>query len=422
VSITASQADSAPPPRAAPQRLKQVLIGILKYGISLAILAYLFYKASQDQSFTDLMQQPKQWGLLSLAFGFALSAVLITTLRWYMLVRSLHIPFTIRDAFRLGFVGYLFNFLTLGVVGGDLLKAVFLARQQQGRRAEAVATVVVDRIIGLYALFLLAAIAFLSVDLDSAAVRDPRQLEFIKLICRVTFGCTVAGAIGLGILMLPGFTTAPFWDLLVHLPRVGPVLQKLIDALRMYRRQPVLLLVAMLMSLLTHTFFVFSIYLIARGLPGDEPNLGTHFVIVPIANVAGVIPLPGGMGPFEYTLDLLYRGVSSVQVAPRQGFVIALAFRVITLLIALVGVVYYLTSRREVSELLHEADGEEDDEGLRQSANVPMEHSEDGGAEKQKTEQGNTEQGIAERENASSGAQDAAQDAALSESHSVDRG
>ncbi|MCO6455556.1 MAG: flippase-like domain-containing protein [Pirellulaceae bacterium] len=335
---------------------KRVLLSVLKYGISLSILGYLFYKASQDQSFEDLMQQPKNWGLLVVAFGFALGAVLLTTVRWYLLVRSLHIPFTLRDSFRLGFVGYLFNFLSLGVVGGDLLKAVFLARQQPQRRPEAIASVIVDRVLGLYALFLLAAVAFLSVDLEATAVRDPRQLEFIQLICRVTFGFTVAGAVGLGILFLPGFTTAPFWDLLVHLPKIGPTLERLIGALRMYRRQPGLLLLVLLISLVTHAMFVMSIYMIARGLPGDEPTLATHFVIVPIANVAGAVPLPGGMGPFEYTLDMLYRGVSSAAVAPRQGFVIAMAFRVITLIIAMVGVVYYLTSRREVSQLLKDAD------------------------------------------------------------------
>ncbi len=335
-----------------------MLVGAAKYGISLSILGYLFHQASQDQSFAELYRQPKQWGLLGLAFGTALAAVMLTFLRWFLLVRSLHLPFRLGNAMRLGFVGYLFNFLTLGVVGGDLLKAVFIARQQPGRRAEAVATVVVDRSIGLFALFLLAAISFLSVDLEATSVRDPRQLEFIQLICRVTFACAVAGTLGLAVLLLPGFTTAPFWDALTQLPRVGGTIERLVGAMRMYRRQPLMLLGTLVMSLGTHTLFVLCIYLIARGLPGGEPPLSTHFVIVPIANVAGAIPLPGGMGPFEYTLDLLYRGVSSVSVAPRQGFLIALAFRLITLLIAMVGVVYYLAGRREVSDLVKEAEEE----------------------------------------------------------------
>ena len=61
------------------------------------------------------------------------------------------------DAMRIGFIGYLFNLAPMGIVGGDLLKAWMLAREKPGNRAKALASVVVDRIIGLYVLFLVAA-------------------------------------------------------------------------------------------------------------------------------------------------------------------------------------------------------------------------------------------------------------------------
>ena len=78
----------------------------------------------------------------------------MTFVRWYLLVRALQLQFRLVDAFRLGFLGYLFNFVVVGSVGGDLFKAIFIAREQPGRRAEAVATVLVDRIVGVYALVL----------------------------------------------------------------------------------------------------------------------------------------------------------------------------------------------------------------------------------------------------------------------------
>ena len=39
-----------------------------------------------------------------------------------------------------------------------------------------------------------------------------------------------------------------------------------------------------------------------------------------------------------------------------QGFVIALTYRIITVVIAAIGFIYYLTSREEVAEILHEVD------------------------------------------------------------------
>ena len=45
-----------------------------------------------------------------------------------------------------------------GAVGGDLIKAAYLVRMRI-RRTQAIASMVIDRILGLLALFMLAAIA-----------------------------------------------------------------------------------------------------------------------------------------------------------------------------------------------------------------------------------------------------------------------
>ena len=117
-------------------RLKKIAILLVKVAISLALLRVLFEMAG-DESFTALRDQPKDWGLLALAWPFVLVAVLLTFLRWMLLVQALGMSFRLADALRLGFLGYLFNFVSLGSVGGDLFKAVFIAREQHGRRAEA---------------------------------------------------------------------------------------------------------------------------------------------------------------------------------------------------------------------------------------------------------------------------------------------
>src|SRR5262249_30701297 len=56
--------------------------------------------------------------------GLALyvTAVGITLFRWYLLVRALDLPLTIRDALRYGFIGIFFNTFLPGAVGGDIIK------------------------------------------------------------------------------------------------------------------------------------------------------------------------------------------------------------------------------------------------------------------------------------------------------------
>ncbi len=341
------------PPR--PRMFAKRLLGVAKVAVSAALLAYLFTKAARDDSFQQLREQPKEWGLLATALLVELAAVIVTIVRWYLLVRAVELPFTIREALRLGFLGFLLNFFTLGIVGGDAIRAVFVARSNPGRGAVAVATVVVDRLFGLLGLLVLVSIGYFFVDWSAVQTRDPAGLEIIQNLCWVALMGSAVGVAALGLLLLPGFTTSPLWDFFARPPGVGLTFEHLIAAVRMYRRRAPLLGVALLMSLLVHALLAVAIYLIAHGLPGQTPGFLEHLVISPMASAFGSLPLPGGLGAFEVALDFLYRRVSPERVAESQGFVIALAYRVMTLLIATIGVGYYLTSRREVRRLMAEA-------------------------------------------------------------------
>jgi uncharacterized membrane protein YbhN (UPF0104 family) len=89
--------------------------------------------------------------------------------------------------------------------------------------------------------------------------------------------------------------------------------------------------------------------LIACGLPGNSPDLADHFIIVPLSMVAGALPLPlNGLGAFEGVVDFLYRNVpQSLVVLKGQGLIVSIGFRVITILIAMIGLWYYLVHRQD---------------------------------------------------------------------------
>ncbi len=232
--------------------------------------------------------------------------VVTTIVRWYLLVRALELPFTLRDAFRLGFLGFLFNFVSLGSVGGDFFKAIFIAREQHGHRAEAVATVVIDRIIGLYALFLVASAAVLITGLFRSPVRE------IQIICNVTLILTVVGAAGIGLLLMPGFTNGRLSAYVSNLPYVGHVTGRLLNSVRVYRSKLPVLIVTTLMSVGVHCLTTIALFLVSRGLPGVAPGFGAHFLCVPLAVLASAMPLPlSGLGAMEAVLDFLYVHVPS---------------------------------------------------------------------------------------------------------------
>ena len=332
---------------------KRILSGLVKIAISAAILGWLFRKASQDNSFDELLSQSKQWPLLAAALGLGLFAILTTFFRWFMLVRILDLPFRLRDACRLGFIGYLFNFLTLGVVGGDSLKAVFIAREQPGKQTEAVYSVIIDRVIGLYALCVMAALAFWLIEFPVLEGDAGRQLASLKAggctIFAISFG---VGGFFLAMLVVPALTGAGMQRQLGRIPAVGPTLTRITAAAALYRRRAPIVLSLFLLSLGTHFCFSSCVYLIAVGLSHPHPAFDAHFAIVPIANVFGSLPLPGGLGGFEFALDWLYRSMGPAIMAPSFGFVVALGYRLITLVIAGIGVVIYLGSRKDIGRLL----------------------------------------------------------------------
>jgi glycosyltransferase 2 family protein len=335
--------------------VKRLLITLLKVALSAAIIGYLVYDATQSKEhgnvFTNLVHQPKRWDMLAAAWASCLLAVLLTFIRWWYLVRALDVPCRLADAVRISFWGYLFNLAPLGIVGGDLVKAVMLDHEHPRHRAKALASVLVDRVIGLYVLFIVATVAILLTGFWKIPVGK------IQWICNATFVVTAVSTVGLGIVMAPAAVIGRAIELFGRIPRIGRPLESLIRAVRMYNRKPMVLALSCLMTVGVHLSFAFGCYLIARGLPGNYLSLADHLVVMPLSAATGVIPL--ALGPLEFVLDFFYANVpvTGPHIAAGQGLAVALVYRLITLLIAGLGVFYYFGNRREMAEVIHESEG-----------------------------------------------------------------
>lgn len=338
--------------------MKRVATNLLKFGVSGAILAFLIHRAANDAEFMTHFHHlrtslDEKWPRFVLAWSVILASLVISIVRWHLLVVTLDLPFRYRDAFRLGFLGYLFNFVSLGNVGGDLFKAIFVAREHPGHRAEAVASVVVDRVIGLYGLFIVAAIAVVAGGLTF--VTEP---AVVRVVVQATLIGTLVGGVGIVMMLIPGFTNGALSELLAGLPRVGPLFARLIGAIRIYRKRLSVLVVALLLSVAVHGCSTIGCWLIATSLPGAVPPLTSQFIAVPLAMLAGALPLPMmGLGAVELVMDTLYQRLPAAgEIPPGQGLLVAVGFRVISILNAGVAMIVYLTSRRDLETLDLQAD------------------------------------------------------------------
>ena len=335
----------------------KLFVKLLQWGILLAIVGYLVRDIYRNKSFTEIWNGPKQWHLLAAALLVTFVAVLMTIVRWFWLLRAHDLPLSMRDALRLGFLGYLLNFISLGAVGGDLFKAILTSRKCHARRAEAVATVIIDRLIGLYVIFVIATAAMLATGVWRADADHT-----LELLCRATFVCTGLGTLAIILLLMPDLDGGKILRLMAGLPKIGPTLERLINAILVYRSRKGVMVASLGITIVAQSLFVLAYFLVAAGLLSERPSLLAHFTIVPLTTIAGIVPLPAnGLGAIELLVDYLYKHVTPVVdgfTLPNKnlGVLVSLGNRIVMLAVALVGVCYYLAARREVDEMMHEVE------------------------------------------------------------------
>ncbi|MEC9096947.1 MAG: lysylphosphatidylglycerol synthase transmembrane domain-containing protein [Planctomycetota bacterium] len=331
---------------------KKTMVAVAKYTVALGIVVFLIYQVltgEDSENFKQVWTKRDSWNVLYLLLGLvvALAGLSLTFIRWFFLVRALDIEFKLKDSFRLGFIGYFSNFLSLGVVGGDAIKAIFISRERPDKKPEAVSSVLLDRVMGLYALTVVCAIASFAGNQAIGGVGETAAK--LQEIAEVSLGISVAGAlVGMLLVFVPALTGAAVQNKVERIPRVGRILKKLTYAIYTYRSQPMLLIGLTLMTTLVHCLFAFSVFAIAIGLNVQHPNFVQHLVISPMSNLAASVPLPGGIGGFEWMFSRMYEEGGSSE---GEGLAVALGFRLVTILLALIGVLYYLNSKTEIAEL-----------------------------------------------------------------------
>jgi hypothetical protein len=218
-----------------------------------------------------------------------------------------------------------------------------------------VASVLVDRVLGLYALLLLAAVASMLLPAEQLSNLGATERAAIMRLC----WCVQAAALGssafLAVMLIPGVTQSRLWDRLEHTPFVGTVLHKLVIAMRAYRSRLDLMAVAVGVSFVVHLSYIGAIMLMTVSVipEAHRPPLASIFIIVPPAMIAGALPI----GFYEVAITLLFRAFSPPGAPQTMGLLIALGYRLIQISIATIGLAYWLGGRREVEELMHEAEG-----------------------------------------------------------------
>jgi uncharacterized membrane protein YbhN (UPF0104 family) len=286
------------------------LLGLLAWRLDWRQLAEAF--AQLDARF---------WALAVLAYVFT---QVVSSLRWQMLSGPLGFRAPWRHYLSFYFIGMFFNLLLPTSVGGDVVRALYLANgpREQARpaRGEAALSVFADRASGLAVLVALAC---------AAGWLCPRPLPgWMTAVLLGLGGCTV-----LGLASLPGL------PLVGKLPVIGPRLGLLIEASGVYLRRPGLLVGATLLSVVVQWGNVVFVWLVALGL-GLDVSLGYLSVVVPLVALLTLLPVSvGGVGLREFGMMVL---LAPVGVGESKAVTLSLLTFAASAAVGLVGAGLYL--------------------------------------------------------------------------------
>lgn len=294
-------------------------------GLCLALLAWIFHSifskegkaANPDWSHLSRVEQwkiawttgPHQlWETISLVHpgAFVLSVllvgvtVLIGVIRWRMVleVQGLHLPFS--RATGISFVAQFFNSFLLGSTGGDLIKAYYAARETHHKKAEAVTTVFVDRLLGLWSMLLFAALMMLP---NLKLLFSHERLGGCALvILAMLAGCTVVLFLAFWGGISRRFPKARNW--LRKIPK-GELLERSLVSCRQFGREKVFILKATGISMALNVVCVLQVMTLAKSL-GLNISPAALFVIVPIIICISALPItPSGLGVRENLFVLM---------------------------------------------------------------------------------------------------------------------
>ena len=331
--------------------------GLLLYGVGFGLLAYILVQNWQPKG-----NNPGLKGLLEqtpdvLAFAAVIVLVVGTSMamyvRWYFLVRALDLPFTVRNAIRLGLVGTFYNAFLPGSVGGDLIKAYFIAKDTPERRAAAVSTVIADRLLGLFG-FIWFIAAFGGAFWLSGDARFAGN-DYLQGVIRV---CTavVVGVLVVWLLMgfLPQRRADRFKGRLEAIPKLGKTLGEVWFAVWTYRQRPWTVLALIGLTAINHVAMVLLVYLAVRVYPAPEPaSLPETFVLAPVGLTAqAFFPAPGGVGGAEAIFGYLYTLLGRPE---STGVIGRLTMRVGEWGFGFVGYLVFLRMRKELPAAVAEA-------------------------------------------------------------------
>ncbi|MHC5209961.1 MAG: lysylphosphatidylglycerol synthase transmembrane domain-containing protein [Planctomycetota bacterium] len=332
------------------------VINLIKIAIAIGLIFWVLDRAGGWANVRGTLteMQPSGWVLGTLAIT---GSTCLSIIRWHMLMRSVGLVNTAWAVFKLGWIGVFFNNVVPGLTGGDLIKAFYVTRDHPNQRTDAVISVIVDRVIGIVALALI------------AAVIVPFDLGRYGQVAAGIYG--FLGATALGSVVVLSRRVKNLLRRLLGRPDEGggtSLLAKIDRAVSMYRNRLGTIALAMAMSIVVHLLLIVGMRFFGGALAGGalaandamaaakqaqmetllSLGLDVYCSIIPIIFIISSLPIaPAGWGVGEVAFQHFFQQVG---VGVAAATALSLTYRLTAMLISLIGGVFLALDRKRVVE------------------------------------------------------------------------
>lgn len=279
--------------------MKRFLGRAVRIAVTGLLLAFVLSRVDLRDLLAHLRGLDPQ--LLLLGYLLHLAMVVLNAWRWQLLVAAQGARLGLARLTSYYFVGIFFNTFTPTSIGGDVTRVIDLAKHT-GRRATALASVFVERIVGLFVL--------LPVSLVGLAAAYPHILGGRSVLLYLESLLVLVLAAAFAVVRVDRARAfvgrVPLLGRLVSKPGVTRRVASVQEALDVYRGRGALLAAVFGISLASRVVWIGSCFVFAIAL-GIRAPFAAFLLVIPLVEVARMVPISlSGLGIREGAIVLLF--------------------------------------------------------------------------------------------------------------------
>lgn len=320
--------------------MKNKIIFFIKISIAVAMLFYLFSSGRLHTEKLPYLFHRQNIGFFLLSgLAFLISQIIAAGRLMFILEKiDMHISFL--KVCKLTMVGNFFNIVVPGTVGGDVVKGAYLFRAEEGQKGRSVGIIMIDRLMGFFALLFMGAVALIYLSATEGYILTRYMREF-KVIMVIT---AILSAIFLMLLLLgkrSGFRQAANGIAVKFLK--DTIVYRIVRAVGSLTTKRRILIYAFLISIVVQLLALAGLLVLVNAVSEKMPGVMILGAVSSIILILGIIPItPGNVGWTELLASIGWSSIGSA-----SGAEVFLYWRLVTVVFSLPGIVFYLTAQKD---------------------------------------------------------------------------